>query len=234
VSLTTGRTVGFEALVRWEHPERGGVLPDRFVPSAEETGLIASIGRWVLREACNQAKEWQRRYPSDPSRVVCVNLSARQLRDPDLHRVVGQILKETGLEPSSLNLEITESVAMEDAPATAAALEELHALGVRVIIDDFGTGYSSLSYLERFPVDYVKIDRSFVGKLEEETGARVLVKGMIDLVHALGLEAIAEGVETAGQLERLRGMGCDMAQGHYFSRPLPSEAAASLLEHQHP
>jgi EAL domain-containing protein (putative c-di-GMP-specific phosphodiesterase class I) len=230
VSLATGRTVGFEALVRWEQPECGELLPARFVPLAEETGLIVSIGRWVLREACRQTKEWQRRYPFNPSLIVCVNLSARQLRDPTLYGVVDQILEETGLEASSLGLEITESVAMEDAPATATALSGLHALGVRVIMDDFGTGYSSLSYLRRFPVDHIKIDRSVVGKLEEETGARLLVKGMIDLVHALGLEALAEGVETAGQLKRLRAMGCDMAQGHYFSRPLHSETAPSLLE----
>jgi diguanylate cyclase (GGDEF)-like protein len=234
VSLATGRTVGFEALVRWEHPGRGQLLPARCLPLAEETGLIVPIGQWVLREACHQAKEWHRQYPSDPPLVVCVNLSAKQLRDPGLYRVVGQILEESGLEPGSLELDITESVAMEDAPATAAALEELHTLGVRMIIDDFGTGYSSLSYLEKFPMDYIKIDRSFVGELEGETGARVLVKVMIDLVHALGLEVIAEGVETTGQLERLREMGSDMAQGRYFSRPLPSEAAASLLEKQHP
>jgi EAL domain-containing protein (putative c-di-GMP-specific phosphodiesterase class I) len=177
---------------------------------------------------------WHRQYPSDPPLVVCVNLSAKQLRDPELYRVLGQILDESGLAPGTLELDITESVAMEDAPATAAALEELHALGVRVIIDDFGTGYSSLSYLEKFRMDCIKIDRSIVGELEGETGARVLVKVMIDLVHSLGLEVIAEGVETTGQLERLREMGSDMAQGRYFSSPLPSEAAASLLEKQHP
>jgi EAL domain-containing protein (putative c-di-GMP-specific phosphodiesterase class I) len=234
VSLATGGTVGFEALVRWEHPERGQLLPARFIPSAEETGLIVPIGQWVLREACHQAKVWHRQYPSDPPLVVCVNLSAKQLRDPELYRVLGQILDESGLEPGTLELDITESVAMEDAPATAAALEELHALGVRVIIDDFGTGYSSLSYLEKFRMDCIKIDRSIVGELEGETGARVLVKVMIDLVHSLGLKVIAEGVETTGQLERLREMGSDMAQGRYFSSPLPSEAAASLLEKQHP
>jgi diguanylate cyclase (GGDEF)-like protein/PAS domain S-box-containing protein len=232
VSLATGRTVGFEALIRWEYPERGQLLPDRFIPLAEETGMIAPMGRWVLQEACNQAREWQEHYPSEPPLVVCVNLSAKQLRDPDLYRVVGQILEECGLEPSSLNLEITESVAMEDAPVTAAVLEELHALGARVIIDDFGTGYSSISHLQEFPVDYIKIDRSFLDRLEEEAGASVLVKAMIDLAHALDLEVIAEGVETAGQLERLREMGCEMAQGHYFSRSLPGEAAVSLLEKQ--
>ena len=213
VSLATGRIVGFEALLRWEHPERGLLLPEGFVPLAEETDLIVPIGRWVLREACHQARAWQQRYPCDPPLVVCVNLSAKQLRDPALFRDVHQVIRESGLEPSGLDLEITESVAMEDASATVATLEELHALGVRVIIDDFGTGYSSLSRLESFPVDYIKVDRSFVSRLEEETGARVLVKAMIDLAHALGLEAIAEGVETAGQLERLREMGCDLAQG---------------------
>jgi diguanylate cyclase (GGDEF)-like protein/PAS domain S-box-containing protein len=233
VSLATGRIVGFEALLRWEHPERGRLLPERFVSLAEETGLIVPIGRWVLREACHAAREWQLRYPCDPPLIVCVNLSAKQLRDPDLFRDVRQIIGESDLEPSSLDLEITESIAMEDASATAATLEELHALGVRVIIDDFGTGYSSLSRLERFPVDYIKIDRSFVGRLEEETGTRVLVKAMIDLSHALGLEVIAEGVETAGQLERLREMGCNLAQGYHFSRPVPSDAVRVLLERQH-
>jgi len=230
VSLATGRIVGFEALLRWEHPERGLLLPEGFVPLAEETDLIVPIGRWVLREACHQARAWQQRYPCDPPLVVCVNLSAKQLRDPALFRDVHQVIRESGLEPSGLDLEITESVAMEDASATAATLEELHALGVRVIIDDFGTGYSSLSRLESFPVDYIKVDRSFVSRLEEETGARVLVKAMIDLAHALGLEAIAEGVETAGQLERLREMGCDLAQGYYFSRPQPREVIQVLLE----
>ena len=234
VSLATGRIVGFEALLRWDHPERGRLLPERFVSLAEETGLIVPIGRWILREACHTAREWQQLYPRDPPLVVCVNLSANQLRGPDLFRDVHQVIQQSGMEPSSLDLEITESVAMEDAPATAATLERLHALGVRVIIDDFGTGYSSLSRLESFSVDYIKIDRSFVGRLEEETGAAVLIEAMIDLSHALGIEVIAEGVETAGQLERLREMGCDIAQGYYFSRPQPSEAIQVLLEKQHP
>jgi EAL domain-containing protein (putative c-di-GMP-specific phosphodiesterase class I) len=222
VSLATGRPIGFEALVRLEHPERGEVLPERLLPLVEETDLVAALGQWVLRDACRQIKGWQRRYPSDPPLIVFVNLSAWQLQDPNLYGVVDQILEESGLEASSLDLEITESVAMEDAPATA--LNGLHALGVRVIMEDFDAGYSSLSYLEECPVDHIKIDRSVVGKLKEATGARVLVKGMIDFVHALGLEAIAEGVETAGQLERLRVVGCDMVQGHCFSRPFPQNS----------
>jgi diguanylate cyclase (GGDEF)-like protein len=233
VSLATGRIVGLEALVRWEHPKRGQMLPGQFVPLAEETGVMVSIGRWVLREACRQATEWQRRYTSDPPLVVCANLSARQLRDSGIDRTVACILSETGLDPSSLQLEITEGAAMEDASTTTTVIEELRALGVRVSIDDFGTGYSSLSYLERFGVDSIKIDSSFVGTLEEETGTKVLVQGMIDLAHALGLEVIAEGVETAEQLTRLREMRCDLAQGHYLSEPLPNEAVDKLLA-QHP
>jgi EAL domain-containing protein (putative c-di-GMP-specific phosphodiesterase class I) len=169
VSLATGRPVGFETLVRWEHPERGEMLPEGFLPLAEEMGLVASIGQWVLRDARRQIKGWQRRYPSDPSLIVFVNLSVRQLRNPNLYGVVDQILEETGLEASSLGSEITEIIAMEDAPAITTAHNGLHALGVRVIMEDLGTGYSSLSYLEECPVDHGKIDRSVVGKLEEET-----------------------------------------------------------------
>jgi diguanylate cyclase (GGDEF)-like protein/PAS domain S-box-containing protein len=236
VSLATRKIVGFEALVRWQHPEHGLLLPDQFVPLAEETGLIVPIGEAVLEEACRQAKEWQERRPSDGP-VVCINLSARQFREPGLTKSVARIIDETGLEPSSLFLEVTESTAMGDALATAAALEELQDLGVQTILDDFGTGYSSLSYLERFPVEYVKIDHSFVGGLGEYPGAKMLVSAIISLAHALGLKVIAEGVETEEQLERLRGMGCDLAQGHLFSEPLSAKAAAELQlsdDHRNP
>jgi EAL domain-containing protein (putative c-di-GMP-specific phosphodiesterase class I) len=222
--------IGTEALVRWEHPERGLLLPGEFVSLAEETGLIVPIGEMVLREACRQTREWQQRFAADPPLSVYVNLSARQFREPDLTETVARVLKETRLDPTCLHLEITESTAMSDAPATVSTLEELTALGVRLVIDDFGTGYSSLSYLERFPVDYVKIDRSFVGGLETESGATALVSGMISLAHALGIRVIAEGVERAGQLERVHTMGCDLAQGRYFSDPLPGEAIGELLE----
>jgi polar amino acid transport system substrate-binding protein len=228
VSLATRKIVAFEALARWEHPERGLLLPEQFVPVAEETGLIVPIGEAVLKEACRQAKEWHELWPSDPT-AVCVNLSARQFREPSLTESVARILDVNGLEPSSLFLEVTETTAMSDAPATAAALEELQNLGVRTILDDFGTGYSSLSYLERFPVDYVKIDRSFVGGLGEYSGAEMLVSAVISLAHALGLKVIAEGVETEEQFERLREMGCDLAQGHLFSEPLTAKEATDLL-----
>jgi diguanylate cyclase (GGDEF)-like protein/PAS domain S-box-containing protein len=224
------RISGVEALVRWEHPERGLLLPDDFVPIAEQTGLIVDIGEAVLAEACRQTKEWQARFPADPPLAVCVNLSARQFREPDLTEKVRRVLAETGIDPTCLHLEITESTAMGNAPATVATLEELKDLGVRMVIDDFGTGYSSLSYLERFPVDHVKIDRSFVSKLVEDPGAAALVSGMIRLAHSLGLKVIAEGVETEEQLERLQGLGCDLAQGHYFSEPLPGDAVGALLK----
>ena len=229
VSLATGRVVGFEALVRWKHPERGLLPPEQFIPLAEETGLIVPIGEAVLEEACRQAKEWHEQRPSDPP-AVCVNLSARQFREPGLVDTVAHIIDEAKLEPRHLFLEITESTAMSDALATAATLEELQDLGVRAIIDDFGTGYSSLSYLERFPVDYVKIHRSFVGGLGKHSRAETLGSAIISLAHALGLKAIAEGVETEEQFDRLRELGCDLAQGYYFARPLTGKAASTLFE----
>jgi EAL domain-containing protein (putative c-di-GMP-specific phosphodiesterase class I) len=223
------RVAGVEALVRWEHPGRGLLLPGEFVPVAEETGLIVHMGEAVLEEACRQTKDWQGRFAAEPPLAVSVNLSARQFREPDLSGVVSRVLRETDLDPACLHLEITETAAMSDAPATASALEELKALGVRLVIDDFGTGYSSLSYLQRFPVDYVKIDRSFVADLEESPGAAALVSGMVDLAHALGIGVVAEGVEGAGQLERLEAMGCDLAQGYYFSHALSGEAMGVWL-----
>jgi EAL domain-containing protein (putative c-di-GMP-specific phosphodiesterase class I) len=225
--------LGFEALLRWEYPEHGLLLPSEFVTVAEETGLIVPIGRWVLEEACRQTKRWQEQHPAERLVAAGVNLSARQFQDPALTRTIAKVLEKTGLEPRSLDLEITESTAMGDAPTTAVALEELQDLGVRMVIDDFGTGYSSLSYLERFPVDYIKIDYSFIDRLDGDPGAAVLVSGVIRLAHALGLKVIAEGVESAGQLEQLQGMKCDIAQGHFFSEALPSQAAGALLETSH-
>jgi diguanylate cyclase (GGDEF)-like protein/PAS domain S-box-containing protein len=228
VSLATGKIVSIEALVRWEHPERGLLLPEQFVPVAEETGLIVPIGEAVLEEACRQAKEWLELRPSDPP-AICVNLSARQFREPGLTESVARIIEGTKLEPKSLFLEVTESTAMRDVLATAATLEEIQDLGVRTILDDFGTGYSSLLYLERFPVDYIKIDRSFVGGLGQYSGAEMLVSAIINLAHTLGLKVIAEGVETEEQCERLRSMSCDLAQGHLFSEPLTAKGVADLL-----
>ena len=222
------RIVGMEALVRWEHPERGLLPPGEFVSFAEENGLIVPIGRWVLEEACRQAKEWQEQHPSGPHLVMSVNVSAAQFRSPELVEDVARVLQETGLEAGMLTLEITESILMEDARTNADTLERLKALGVGLAIDDFGTGYSSLSYLKRLPVDYLKVDKSFVANMGHDSQDGLLVSGVIYLAHGLGLKVIAEGVERSEQLAQLRKMGCDMAQGYYFSRPLAVEAATLL------
>ncbi|HEV3477082.1 MAG TPA: EAL domain-containing protein [Rubrobacteraceae bacterium] len=230
VKLDAGEVVGFEALVRWQRPDHGLMTPGEFVPVAEDTGLIVPIGEWMLREACRQAQGWRRLYPGDPPATMFVNLSAKQLQDPNLTRIISQIARETGFDPRQLELEITENTAMGDAPVTAAVLEELKALGVQVAIDDFGTGYSSLSYLQLFPVDAIKIDSSFVSTLGHDSGTTVLVSGMVNLAHALGLRVIAEGVENAEQLRQVKGLGCDLAQGNFLSRPLPHQAAGALLK----
>jgi EAL domain-containing protein (putative c-di-GMP-specific phosphodiesterase class I) len=223
------RVAGMEALVRWEHPERGLVSPDQFIPIAEESGLIIPLGWWVMEEACRQAREWQERYPSDPPLEVCVNLSAKQFLHPELSQDVAQILQKTGLEAEMLTLEITESVLLEDVQSNVATLERLKGLGVQLAIDDFGMGYSSLSYLRRLPVNHLKIDQSFIAGLSRNSGDRLIVSGVINLAHGLGLKVVAEGVETAEQLALLQEMACDLAQGNYFSEPLPGEAAERLL-----
>jgi EAL domain-containing protein (putative c-di-GMP-specific phosphodiesterase class I) len=218
-----------EALARWDHPRRGLLSPTEFISLAEETGLILPIGRWVLAEACSQARAWQDRYPGDPPLLMSVNLSVRQFQHPELVEEVAQILRETGLAAGSLKLEITESVVMEDADANTITLRRLEALGVRLEIDDFGTGYSSLGYLKRFPVDVLKIDRSFVAGLGRDPEDTAIVRAVISLAHTLGLAVTAEGVETAEQLAHLREMGCELGQGYLFSEPLPSAAAGALL-----
>jgi diguanylate cyclase (GGDEF)-like protein/PAS domain S-box-containing protein len=229
VDLSTGRIAGFEALARWHHPERGSVPPADFIPIAEETGLILPMGRWVLEEACRRCRRWQEEYACDPPLGVNVNLSARQFQHPGLSGEAAEVLRETGLEPGSLALEITESVVMEDAESNIEALRRLKALGVRLAIDDFGTGYSSLSYLKRFPVDVLKVDKSFVDGLGQDPEDDAIVRAVITLAHSLGAVVVAEGVETEGQLVRLRELGCELAQGYLFSGPMPAEAAGALL-----
>jgi EAL domain-containing protein (putative c-di-GMP-specific phosphodiesterase class I) len=228
VELRSGKVVGVEALLRWRHPEYGLLYPRDFMPLAEQTELVVPIGRWVLLETCRQVRGWQERRPSDiPPLLACVNLSVPQLRQTDFAL---EVLGETGLEPGNLILEITEYAVMEDAQSAMGALEKLKGSGIKLAIDDFGTGYSSLSYLRRLPVDFLKIDRSFVERLGEDSKDAEIVSGTIALAHTLELRAIAEGVETASQLERLREMGCDMAQGNYFSEPLDSADAERYLE----
>jgi diguanylate cyclase (GGDEF)-like protein/PAS domain S-box-containing protein len=230
VDLQTGRTVGFESLVRWHHPERGLVSPSEFIPVAEETGLITALGWWVLKEACNQAREWQERYPSDPPLLMNVNLSAKQLKRPDAVDTVERLLKETGLQPRCLSMDITET-ALIVAPENEStiALKRLRELGVRISIDDFGTGYSSLAYLRRLPADILKVDKSFVDGLGKDVEDIALVQLIVDTAHTLGMYVVAEGVESAEQAKQLKEMGCDIAQGYYFSEPLPPEVASAFL-----
>ncbi len=220
---------GVEALVRWQHPERGLLNPDEFVPIAEESGLVVPMGEAVLGEACQRAKGWQEASPKMPPLVLSVNLSARQLARPDLADTVEGVLRETGLEARCLALDVTETVYVRALEGNTGALSRLRAMGVGVSIDDFGTGYSSLSYLKRLPADAVKIDKSFVRGLGEDIEDTAIVRMVVELAHTFGVEAIAEGVETEEQAELLREMGCDMAQGYLFSKPLPPQDVPGFL-----
>ncbi|QJR10960.1 putative signaling protein [Usitatibacter rugosus] len=220
VDLHTGRITGVEALVRWKHPERGLVPPAEFIPFAEETGLIIPIGNWVLREACVQNKAWQRR--GLPDLVMAVNISGLQFQQADLVQTVSEVLEESGLDPSLLELEITESVVMHNAPQAIVMLEELHRMGVGLSIDDFGTGYSSLNYLKRFPIQKLKIDQSFIADLSVDADDAAIVQAIMAMAHGLRLGIVAEGVEREDQLQFLRGLGQGEYQGFLFSQAVPA------------
>jgi EAL domain-containing protein (putative c-di-GMP-specific phosphodiesterase class I) len=228
VDLATERTIGFEALVRWRHDDRGFISPEEFIPVAEETGLIVSIGEWVLGTTCRQLAEW-RKLPGRQSLTVNVNYSARHLKRTGVVDDVLATLEEAGLPPEAIKLEITESMLMDDVEAQLEVLGELRDAGIRVAIDDFGTGYSSLAYLRRFPIDTLKIDKSFVGPADE-AAAWDLVKMIVALARGMGVTVVAEGVETDGQKQRLRDMGCDLAQGYLFSKPLDPGLAEEHLQ----
>lgn len=235
VDLKTGATVAFEALVRWQHPERGLLAPDCFIPLAEETGLIVALGQWVLETACKQAVAFQAQLGDAPP--MAVNLSLKQLKHPSLVEDVAHALRKTGLRPDLLELEITESHIMEDVTATVVKLEQLKALGVRLAVDDFGTGYSSLGHLMRFPIDNLKIDRSFIQNLPNGQSVKgksdsVIVEAVVALSRALDLGVVSEGVETGQQLMHLRDLGCDVGQGYYFARPMPAEAVVPFMLQQ--
>jgi diguanylate cyclase (GGDEF)-like protein/PAS domain S-box-containing protein len=222
VEINGARAVGVEALLRWEHPEQGLVAPAKFIPVAEESGLIIPIGAWVLHEACRQLCMWRADRFGGPRGAVEVNLSARQIDHPEIISTVEHILDDTGLPPANLTLEITESALMNDAASALRVLQALKDLGVTLAIDDFGTGYSSLSHLQRFPLDILKIDKSFVDELGVDRGGAEIVAAVVKLAHALGLQVIAEGVETERQLDELLRLDCDFAQGYLFSRPVPA------------
>ena len=229
IALETNTLAGFEALVRWHHPERGFVSPSEFIGVAEETGLIVDIGQWVLRESCRQMRQWQGQFPASRPLIISVNLSGKQFTQPDLIEQIKQILQETGLDAHSLKLEITESVVMENAETASTMLMQLRALGAHLSIDDFGTGYSSLSYLHRFPVNTLKIDRSFINRMSASGENSEIVRAIITLAFNLGMEVIAEGVETEAQLSQLKALNCDYGQGYLFSRPVDAETARTIV-----
>jgi diguanylate cyclase (GGDEF)-like protein len=232
ISLTTGRITELEALLRWHHPERGLVPPLDFIPLAEETGLIVPIGTWVLTEACRQMREWQREFPQTAGAqplALSVNLSVKQFAQRDFVERVAETIKASGLDPRSLKLEITESFVIDDARGTRGMLEELRRLGVQIYLDDFGTGYSSLAYLHTLPLDAIKIDRSFVTGMETGATQLQLVQTVRALAQNIGVVAVAEGVETDGQLRTLRALGCESAQGYLFSKPVGAEEIGALL-----
>ncbi len=227
VDIATGKIVGMEALLRWEVSDLGMMPPSEFIPVAEQSGLIVPLGEWVLKTACAQNKAWQEK--GLPRLTVAVNLSGRQFHHQDLVEKVASALERAKLDPQCLDLEITETYAMQDADFTLAILRELKSLGVHISLDDFGTGYSSLSHLKHFPIDTLKIDRSFVKDLASDPKEEAIVSAVIVLAHSLGMDVVAEGVETASELSILKKHHCDKMQGYYFSRPIPVADFETLL-----
>jgi len=232
VDLGNKRALGFEALLRWLHPEHGLISPAKFLEVAEDTGLLVSIGQWLFSEVCQELRNWQTKSPGMAPAYVSVNLSFRQLADAALVGNLRLLLQKTGIQPASLQLELTESVAVADARLTASVLSELRQLGVGIVLDGYGTGQSSLYHLRHFPVDALKIDRPLVGELLTNRGPCDTVELIIMLAHKLNLKVVAEGIETTKQLERLRELGCDLGQGHLFSRPLDAEEAQQFFGQQ--
>jgi EAL domain-containing protein (putative c-di-GMP-specific phosphodiesterase class I) len=231
VSLRDHSLVSVEALVRWDHPERGRIPPADFIPVAEENGLIESIGRWVLDRACRQAARWYRQRPDAPPLTMSVNLSAAQVANRALPETVAAALRSSGLDPSCLALELTESVMVGDADELHDTLIALKALGVALVLDDFGTGYSSLSYLSRLPLDALKVDRSFVAGLGSEPRDTAITEAIVAMSRALSLQVVGEGAETILQIDELSRLGCDLVQGYHFSRPVPAAEITRMLAH---
>ncbi|MEL7329066.1 MAG: EAL domain-containing protein, partial [Cyanobacteria bacterium J06559_1] len=230
INLVTGKLAGFEALVRWQHPEQGFVSPGSFIPAAEDSGLIVPMGSWILEEACQQMRAWHLQFPHARDLMVSVNLSTKQFNQKNLTEEVASILDKTGLDSQCLKLELTESAAMEDVNGTIEQLVKLKSLNLKLSLDDFGTGYSSLSYLHQLPTDTLKVDQSFVGRMEEKASEDgEIVKTIISLGHQLGMDVIAEGIETVEQLNGLRKLNCNYGQGYFFAKPLPKAAAADMV-----
>jgi diguanylate cyclase (GGDEF)-like protein/PAS domain S-box-containing protein len=230
INLQTGEIYGAEALVRWAHPQGGRIAPNEFIPLAEETGVIVPLGAWILRAACEQISRWNRELPHRPPVTIGINVSTRQLHDPRFPEIVGDVLADTGVPPSSPALEITESLLPEDGAAVIDQLAQLEALGVHIVVDDFGTAYSALSRLHHFPIDTVKIDRSFISGIEHDSGKAQLVQGIVNLAESLNLVVVAEGIEEPGQAEQLRAMRAHYGQGYLFSRPVAPQQMFALLQ----
>lgn len=229
VSVADGHIAGVEALIRWQHPQRGLLSPAQFIPLAEDSGLIIALGTWVLEQACHQNARWEQTHPEWPPLRIAVNLSARQLTE-ELPTIIAGALRRTGADPSRLTLELTETLLIETSHSATDILATLRAMGVQICLDDFGTGYSSLSYLQHFPLDVLKLDRSFISGLGTTPSAAKIVAATIDMARALGMSVVAEGVETAQQLQCLRDLACQFAQGYHLARPQPPEAIAALLD----
>ncbi|MGB0563399.1 MAG: putative bifunctional diguanylate cyclase/phosphodiesterase, partial [Spirulinaceae cyanobacterium] len=232
VCLSNNKIVGFEALVRWKHPQQGFISPSVFIPAAEETGLILPLGEWILQTACQQLKQWNEAQVSDQPLSMSINFSVRQFTQTNILANIEQVLNQTQVQPQCLKLELTESVLIDQPESIVQLLAQLKAMKLQLSLDDFGTGYSSLSYLHRFPMDTLKIDQSFVGHLDAAPKNRKIIQTIVTLAHNLGMEAIAEGIETPTQLDCLRQLGCEYGQGFYFSPPLAAPAVEDLLSHQ--
>jgi EAL domain-containing protein (putative c-di-GMP-specific phosphodiesterase class I) len=229
IDLASGEVAGFEALLRWHHPRRGLLPPDEFLTVAEETGLIVPMGRFVLLEGCRQIRELQRKHPEHGGLKLSVNLSNKQFFQADLFDQIEEALTVSSLDPACLGLEITEGVIIRHADSAASRFSRLKSMGVQLYLDDFGKGYSSLNYLHRFPMDLLKIDRSFTSRIEEAEGNLAIVKAIVTLAHQLGMEVIAEGIQTAEQQRKLHGLGCEYGQGFFISEPVTADGADALL-----
>jgi diguanylate cyclase (GGDEF)-like protein len=234
IDLRKNLIIGFESFVRWNHPKRGLLYPMEFIPLAEETGLIFPIGEWTLRESCRQLRAWQKEYPLDPPLTMSINISGRQFSQHDLIGTLTGIISETGIDASSLAIEITERMIMENVEAAAATMAQLREMGVHIHIDDFGTGYSSLSYLHHFPITALKIDRTFVSKLTANDENKEIITTIVSLAKSLNLEVIAEGVELTHQLSKINNLNCHYGQGFLFSEPMESAAVDAWMEAKHP
>jgi diguanylate cyclase (GGDEF)-like protein len=234
VNLVTGKLLGFEALVRWQHPQHGLIPPSDFIPVAEETGLIIALGEWVLRQACHQLHTWQQAFPDQAALTVSVNLSSQQLRDPGFIGRLDRVLVETQLDGNHLRLELTESMLIEHVEAILQTLNEIRARNIQLSIDDFGIGYSSLNYLLRFPINTLKIDRTFVDRMTVDTENFEIVRAIATLAHSIKMDVIAEGIETLQQVAQLKGLGCEFGQGYLFAKPLSVQSVEQLLAADHP